>query len=212
MVCTDELEYVIANTGTDKLVSTGIEILDLDVNATATLDLTSATGVKTIDVDVAGSKVLTVDKLLGTETIKWTAGANGASGITAVLADATGSSDSITLELNGSIADAADFTVADVETVNVKIATNAESIDLSGISMTAAADVATLKVTGDKALTVSALGADVTTIDASGMGIGGSFIQTGRSSTVVQTATGSAGDDTFIWSTRATSFSWCWYW
>ena len=140
----------------------------------------------------------TVDKLLGTETIKWTAGANGASGITAVLADATGSSDSITLELNGSIADAADFTVADVETVNVKIATNAESIDLSGISMTAAADVATLKVTGDKALTVSALGADVTTIDASGMGIGGSFIQTGRSSTVVQTATGSAGDDTFI--------------
>jgi len=54
-----------------------------------------------------------------------------------------------------------------------------------------------LVATGNKALTVSALNADVTTIDASGMGDGGSFVQTGRSSTAAATYTGSDGNDTF---------------
>ena len=69
--------------------------------------------------------------------------------------------------------------------------------------MTAAGAVMSLNVTGDKALTVSALNADVTTIDASGMDIGGSFVQTGRSNTGIQTATGSGGDDTFIMANKA---------
>jgi Ca2+-binding RTX toxin-like protein len=56
----------------------------------------------------------------------------------------------------------------------------------------------TLNATGSKALTVSALNADVTTVDASGMDEGGSFVQSARSATAASTYTGSAGNDTFI--------------
>ena len=104
---------------------------------------------------------------------------------TTTLADATGSADSITIELKDGgtdIAAALDFNTADIKTVIIK-ASSAEQIDLSGLAMATSGEVMTLKVTGDKALTVSALGTDVTTVDASGMTEGGSFIQTGRTST-----------------------------
>jgi Ca2+-binding RTX toxin-like protein len=64
--------------------------------------------------------------------------------------------------------------------------------------MTTASAVSTLNVTGDTALTVNALHADVTTVDASGMVAGGQFIQTGRSSTEISTYTGSLGADTLM--------------
>lgn len=196
-LATDELNYQIDATGTDTLQSTGVEILDLDVDETSTLDLTNTTGVTTVDVDISASDTFTIDKMTN-QTVKISAAAANDSVVEAKLANASGTSDVVNFELNGTIADGAQLKTDDVETVNVKVSTNAESISLANLAMTASGAVMSLNVTGDKALTVSALNADVTTIDASGMATGGSFVQTGRSNTGVQTATGSAGDDTFI--------------
>ena len=207
-LATDELNYTIGASGTDALYSTGIEILDLDINETSTLDLGNATGVTTIDLDLASNKTLTVDKMVS-ETIKITTAASGSTA-EAKLADASGSTDSVSfliddVNTSGSsqVASGIKLKTTDIETVNLKNIDVAQSLDLSTLSMTAAGAVMSLNVTGDKALTVSALNADVTTIDASGMDIGGSFVQTGRSNTGIQTATGSGGDDTFIMANKA---------
>jgi len=64
--------------------------------------------------------------------------------------------------------------------------------------MTDATKFESLVVTGDKALTVSALNANVTSINASGMTTGGSFTQSGRSQTTAANYVGSVGNDTFI--------------
>jgi hypothetical protein len=200
----DEIQYQIDATGTDKLYSTGIDIIDLDIDETSTLDLSNATGVATIDIDVAAAKTFTITKMSG-ETVLVTAGAAD-SDITPTLADAEGSADSITIELKDAgsnvLVAGLDFNTSDIETVTFKAST-AESIDLSGLAMTTTGEVMTLKATGDKALTVSALGEDVTTIDASGMIEGGSFIQTGRTSTAAAAYTGSVGNDTFIMTKQA---------
>ena len=197
---TDELNYQITATGTDNLTSTGIEVLDLDIDETSTLNLASATGVTTIDIDVATTKTLTLDKLTGSELIKLTDAATGTGQVEAKLADATGSSDSVSFELKAgtAIADTTLLKTTDVETVNIKVST-AETISLANAGAITDADLySTLKLTGDTALTVSATNADITTIDASGMGAGGAFIQTGRSATTASTYTGSTGNDTFI--------------
>jgi len=194
----DEIQYQIDATGTDKLYSTGIDIIDLNIDETSTLELSNATGVATIDIDVAAAKTFTITKMSG-ESLLVTAGAAD-SDITPTLADATGSTDSLTIEVkdpSNTIVAGLDFNTADIETVTIKAST-AESLDLSGLAMTTSGEVMTLKVTGDKALTVSALHEDVTTIDASGMTEGGSFIQTGRSATANAAYTGSVGNDTFI--------------
>jgi hypothetical protein len=88
----------------------------------------------------------------------------------------------------------------DIETVNIT-ATSAESVDLSQLTMTVVTGAEVLKLTtgftatSPNALTVSALSAQTTTVDASA---GFGFIQTGRSATTKSTYTGSAGADTFI--------------
>ena len=71
----DELNYNHDNGGTDKLYSTGVEILDIDNDATGTLDLTNATGVTTLDLDIASGSHYTISNLTGSELIKVVAGA-----------------------------------------------------------------------------------------------------------------------------------------
>jgi hypothetical protein len=195
----DELNYQIDATGTDKLYSTGVEILDLDVDKTSTLDLTNAVGVTSIDIDVLDAKTITLSNLTGAEKILIT-DASDDSAVTATLATASGTSDTLTFEVKdgGSAIDAGvNLNTTDIETVTIK-ASSDESLDLSGLAMSTAGDVMTLTLTGDSKLTASATNADITTIDASGMATGGSFVQTGRSATATVTYTGSAGDDTFI--------------
>jgi hypothetical protein len=198
---TDEIEYAMTATGTDTLVSEGIEILDLNVDDTSTLNLAGAVGVKTIDVDIATTKTLTLDKLTGSENVLITAAATNSGTVEAKLASTASITDSIAFELKGASAAAIANTTAlkttDINNVTVK-ASSAETVDLSNLSMSLAADVMTLNATGSFALTASALNADVTTVDASGMGEGGSFVQSARSATAASTYTGSAGNDTFI--------------
>ncbi|WP_413678749.1 DUF4214 domain-containing protein [Prochlorococcus sp. MIT 0916] len=195
----DKLQYNMVGTGTDNLTSTGIEILDLNVDhASSTLNLALATGVTTIDIDTANSAVFVLDKLTGSELIQVTT-AGSSSSVEAKLSNDAGSDDSISFELKGgTIDDTFSLITTDIETVNIKV-TSDEKVTLTSAGAITEADLySTLKLTGDKALTASATNADITTIDASGMGVGGSFTQQARSATTAVNYTGSTGNDTFI--------------
>ena len=114
---------------------------------------------------------MTLDKLTGSELIQLTDAATGTGQVEAKLADATGSSDSVSFELKAAnaIADTTLLKTDDVETINIKVST-AETISLANAGAITDADLySTLKLTGDTALTVSATNADITTIDASGI-------------------------------------------
>jgi hypothetical protein len=201
---TDELEYNITIAGTDYLYSTGVEILDLDVDQSSTLDISNSTGVTTIDVDVSANDTFVIDKLLGTERIDLTAA--GSAGIVEMkLANDEGTSDSLSIKLTGggTIDDAGGLKTTDIETLNIEV-DQAETITLADLgAITAASTYSTLKLTGDSVLTASATNADITTIDASGMSDGGAFVQSARSATTAVTYTGSDGNDTFIMSQSA---------
>jgi Ca2+-binding RTX toxin-like protein len=64
--------------------------------------------------------------------------------------------------------------------------------------MTAATATNTVNFTGTNDIELMATGADIATINASGMGTGGAIVQTGRTSANASTYTGSSGNDTFI--------------
>jgi hypothetical protein len=201
-LATDELNYNITATGIDYLQSTGIEVLDLDINETSTLDLSSASGIVTIDVDLAvnaATKTFTIDGV-GSEVILLSAHDDATADHTleAKVTDATGATDTIAFKLGTGTIDAGVLLkTTDVETVSINV-DNAADVSLANLTMATAGAVMSLNATGDSALTISATGADVTTIDASGMTSGGSVTQTGRTGTTAATYTGSAGNDLFI--------------
>jgi hypothetical protein len=203
-LATDRVTAVQNAAGTDIPKLTGVEIVEINNDATATLSLAGSTGVSRVEIDVAASQTATVTAL-GTETIRIVAGA-GDSVVEASLTDATGATDAVTFDLRdagSNLAAAINLKTTDIETVNIT-ATSAESIDLSELAMTSATKtvkvVTGLTATSPNALTVSALSAQVTTVDASA---GFGFIQTGRSAATASNYTGSAGADTFIMMTSS---------
>ena len=205
---TDQVTASYNTAGTYAPKSSGVEVLALtasDANTTAvavSVDLSGSTGVTRVNATVGNADTLTVENVT-TQLIRVIdmQNNNGAVTLEAKLVDATGANDSVSFELKaagaGNIDDGAILKTTDIETINLKVS-SAESISLASLSMTDTAKFEKLVVTGDKALTVSALNANVTVIDASGMTTGGSFVQTGRSQTTAATYTGSVGDDTFI--------------
>jgi serralysin len=199
---TDSVTATLATAGTYKTKTVGIESLLITVaeNGTKafTLDLSSSTGVKTVVANVGAADTMTVDKV--TDQLTQVVAAASDSVIEVKLVDATGATDSVSFELKDAatnLAAGAKLKTTDVETINIKVS-SAESISLADVSIAAADKFASLVLTGDKALTISALNADVNVINASGMATGGSVVQTGRSGTTAATYTGSAGADTFI--------------
>jgi hypothetical protein len=208
-LATDEVSVTIANAATTyALKSTGVEILRVDSNAAAatTVSVSAATGLKTIEVDQGANvatQTVTISNLTGSETVELKASDDATAGtsehiLAAVLADATGTADTIGFKMGtGTIDAGARLQTADIETVSIN-ADNAATIDLTNLTMTAATGVMTVNVTGDTVLTIAALNADVTTLDASGMATGGSVVQSARAATTASTVTGSAGADTLI--------------
>jgi hypothetical protein len=203
-LATDQLTASYTTAATYASKTTGVEILTVSAAGAGTsafgVDLTSNVGVTTINATVDTADTLTISKgTAGQLSVLVSATAN--STLEYALADATGAADVASFELKDAgsnvLAAGASLKTTDIETVNVKISTNAESISLASIAMTDATKFASLVVTGDQALTVSALNANVTSINASGMTTGGSFTQTGRSQTTAATYTGSVGNDTF---------------
>ncbi len=193
-------KYTATGSSSYKPNTSGVEILKIEAAGSTiapVLDLSNTTGVTTIEAKVGTGDTLKIDKAVD-HGVTVTGAADAAGVVEYILSDATGSSDAVTFELKGTIADGAQLKTTDIETVTVKNATAAEDISLANLSMTTAGETMKLVATGNQALTVRALNEDVTTIDASGMDEGGSFVQTGRSSTAASTYTGSDGDDTFM--------------
>ena len=193
--------------GVDSTVSLnmqGVETFDIalvDDAAQLRVDMALVTGLTRINVSDASSEDVEFYNFdnTGVTIDAFTTHTTGTA-VEVVLADATGSADSQTFIVGAESADDnVNLTAADIETINISSDTaNQVDLDLSGISMTAASTYNTVNFTGTNDIELIATGADITTIDASGMGTGGAIVQTGRTSTVASTYTGSAGDDTFI--------------
>lgn len=203
-LATDKVTASYTTAATYASKTTGVEILAVSAAGAGTsafvVDLTSNIGVTTINATVDTADTLTISKgTVGQLAVLVSATADAT--LEYALADATGAADVASFELKDAgsnvLAAGASLKTTDIETVNVKISSNAESVSLAGISMTDATKFASLVVTGDQALTVSALNANVTSINASGMTTGGSFTQTGRSQTTAANYVGSLGNDTF---------------
>lgn len=198
----DKVTSSYTTAGTYKPKTVGVETLDISVAGSGTsaftIDLSNTSGVKTVVATVDTADTMTVDKV--TDQLIQVVSATSTSVVEAKLADATGTADSVSFELKdagSNIAAGAKLKTTDIETVNIKVS-SAESVSLADVSITEANKFASLMLTGDQRLTISALNADVNVIDASGMSTGGSVVQTGRSGTTAATYTGSAGADTFI--------------
>ena len=165
------------------------------------VDLSNTTGVTTVEVNniaTGAIDTVTVDKIT-TQKVVVTGSALTGNIVEAKLADASGATDSATIELKAgsTISGVLALKATDIETVNLKAGVAAD-VSLANVSIAEASKFAKVVVTGDKALTISALNADVNNIDASGMTTGGSVIQTGRSGTDAATYVGTVGADTFI--------------
>lgn len=207
-LATDSVTAIYATAGTYKPKTVGVETLKLTASNGATTaavivaDLSNTTGVTTVEASVGNADTMTIDKATN-QLIKVIdmQNDNGAVTLEVKLADASGATDAVSFELKGAgagnIDDGAIIKTTDIETVNIKVS-SAESISLANVSIAEASKYAKVVLTGDKALTISALNADVNNIDASGMTTGGSVIQTGRSGTDAATYVGSVGADTFI--------------
>ena len=197
---TDTVANTIATTGTAyALKSTGIERAILDVNADATVSL-ALTDAAEVDVDLAAAaKTVTLTSAEGT-LIRVTKSATDSNTVVS-LADSTGAADTLAFELDegasaSALVDGMNITVADVETVSIKVDDDV-SVDLSGLTMTTAGKTMGLTLTGVNTLGISALGTDVTVVNASGK-LAGGVVQTARSTTGTVEYTGGAGADTFI--------------
>jgi len=209
---------VVANYTTDNVIfkpkSTDIYELVLSTalggTGSTTINLADTTGAKKATLTLDTNDTLILDKIDG-QSIKLT-GALGNAILNPKLADDSGSSDTLTIEVKGAnagaIADATRINATDIETVTIKstgpnAAAGGEQISLAGLAMDAANKTMTLKITGNDPLRISGLGEDVDTIDASGM-TDGSFMQVagGRSRTKSSTYTGSLGNDAFIMSNK----------
>ena len=204
----DSVTVTFATAGTRKPKTVGVEELIVSATDGATtaiapvLDLSNTTGVTKVTATAMDTDTLVIDKATN-QSVKVVALEAADSVVEYKLADATGSTDSVTFELSQaadatSIADDAQLKTTDIETVTVKASTGAEQISLANLSMTATGATMSLNITGDQALTVSATNADINVIDASGMDENGSIIQTGRARLDAVTYTGSDGDDTFM--------------
>ena len=113
----------------------------------------------------------------------------------------------MTLELDGALVgdinNNTTIALTDVETVTIKVK-DPEQLNLGGIAMDgAASNTNTLKITGNRALTIDGQSIDVDVLDASGMSEGGSVTlnaATGRARNKKVTYTGSTGSDQLVMS------------
>ncbi|AAZ58716.1 hypothetical protein PMN2A_1226 [Prochlorococcus marinus str. NATL2A] len=183
---------------------TGIENFDISLADHGTeyvLDMSKASGLSQINVVDISSEKLELSSLASGVTVDYTTTDGTASELEIKLATVSGT-ESQTVNVSAASAnDDLKITMADVETLVIKPETALQvDLDLSGLSMTATGATMAVNLTGTNDVEIISTAEDVTVIDASGMGVGGSVLQTTtRSSTAAATYTGSDGNDTFMW-------------
>ena len=181
---------------------TAVETFDVAAANSATelvLDMAKVTGLSQINLSDASSESIELNNLASGVVVDVVS--DNATATTVEIKQATTSgTESQTVNVFATEADdAIAITMADVETLTIKPESAAQAnVSLANVSMTASADRATVNFIGTNDVEITATNADINTIDASGMGVGGAVIQTARSSTEASTYTGSAGGDTFI--------------
>jgi len=175
---------------------TAVETLVLNAAGGATtFDVSKTSGLNTIKVDDDDTaRVITLTDLTTGTAVDITTGTTNTN-VVIDMQDKAATGNALTVKV-GTTVGTVNIDADEVETVTINSITGASTVDLAGLSMTTGTN--TLKVTGNKALTINALHADTATIDASGMTTGGSVVQTGRSTTTAVDYTGSSGNDTFI--------------
>ena len=215
-LATDSVAASYSATATYVPVTTGVEILNI-TNASTNAPVMSMTNTTASTVNITNSQAATfkVDKIAASGQTFVIKGAANASSVTELeLADATGSEDSIAITANGSFTAGAKIKTTSIETVNLKMSSNA-SIDVSTMTNSATGGKVSLVVTGSADLTIddaNGLDTDLTTIDASGM-TGALDTLDGRTagsddlSTVALTIKGGAAADTIHGGSAADTFT-----
>jgi hypothetical protein len=195
---TDSVTVTTNNSDFAVKAMTGVETLVLNVaGGASTFDVSKTSGLKTIKVDDDNTaRVITLTDVTTGTDVEITTGVT-ATNVVVDLKDKALAANSVNLTV-GTTVGTVNIDVEDVETVNLINKTGASTVDLGGVLITEADKFAKLIVTGDKALTINALHADVNFIDASGMTTGGSVVQTARAGTTAADYKGTAGADTFI--------------
>ena len=161
---------------TGKLAVTGVETLSLTNTGTAVVDASGVVGATNIALIGAGTST-TLSKLTAGTKVTLGDGAGDVTftgAVTIALADATGSADSLTIDLNGGgTRGTSTLTTAGIETIvlNGDTSTTANvAYEAQTVTMTAS-DASTINITGGHAtpakITLGTLNAATTTINAS---------------------------------------------
>jgi hypothetical protein len=172
-LATDKVTASYTTAGTYKPKAAGVDTFAITAGNSGTaetfvLDLADTTGLVTVEVnnnsDTAVDTV-TIDKMTN-QKIVVTGSATTANIVEAKLADATGAADSVSIELKNAagptIVGSPVLKTTDIETINLKVSGLDTSVSLASLAMTDATKFESLVVTGDKALTVTAVNANVT--------------------------------------------------
>jgi S-layer protein len=194
----DTITATTANDNAGVAAMTGIENLVLNVaGGASTFDFSKTTGLVKVSVDDDNTaRSITLSKIADTTAVVVT---TGITGTTVVIDSATKSAVDNSIKVTvGTTVDTVNLSISNIETLNLANTVGASTVDLSLVAMTAAGGTSKMIVTGDQVLTIAATNAAITTIDASGMGVGGTVVQTGRSGNAASVYTGADGADTFI--------------
>lgn len=190
---TDTLDIETAAVASAGSVVSGFEVLDLDYAGVADLDNFANNTFTTVslgafdygDIDSIRNETIEIDAVLAGDTAF-------------VLEDATGTSDSISLELSGNAAvnQAAVITIAGVETINILTTDdNDTGYELKTLDTLVAAAADKIVITGDSSITLSgSTTATLNEIDASGMTIANTDKDSSEAGLTY--ATGSSGNTT----------------
>jgi S-layer protein len=171
----------------------GIEKFYVQTDGTSDLNLASVTGLTKVYVDDDGDAAnTTLTDLVSDVDVELTSAATAT--LVVDLLDKTNAANALNLKLNTTVG-TSNIDIADVETLTVNV-DEAASVNFDGLSMTTTGKTSSLVVTGDSLLTLTALHADVTTIDASAST--GGLTQSASSVTAASTITGSSAADTLI--------------
>ncbi|MDA9671492.1 hypothetical protein N9T95_01085, partial [bacterium] len=193
------------NAGTDATVqlnTQGVETINLDMENSGTeldVDMSLVTGATLMNITDDSAESIELSSLAAGVTVDVSAD-NGTDTTVEIQRAVVSGTETQSVNVTALGADdGVAIVMADVETlvVNPESALQVD-LNLTGLSMTAAGATMAVNFVGANDVELTGLGADVTTLDASGMSTGGAVIQTVRAATAASTYTGSTGGDTFM--------------
>lgn len=200
-VLTADIGGLTATTG--KLNVTGVETLTLAAASAATIDASTIVGASIIN--YTGSGAVSSTNLGAAATVGLGSATTAYSGtLTASLADATGTADSLTVRVNSTVAQTATLKTSNIETLNLTAVASVGGATLTLTDVTATTINAS-GAYGANTLDLGTLKNTVTTVDASGITTG-TFKAT-VAATGAATLKGGAGANSLVGGNGAGTFT-----